>query len=364
MSNLAQTAPTACTLVIKKPTDFIKVGSMITLIYGQPGTRKTSYAGSAPNAILFDFDNGMRRVDEDYRCAFVPSEYLRNWNEVEAQLNHEQFAEFDTFIFDSVTKLLDYMADFAMKKDLKNKKNGGGLSLQGYGALGDIFKSFLAKLEMMNKNIVFVAHDKESKEGDSTRLRPDIVGASLGFVTRCADMIGYVEMINNQSVIQFTPTDRFYAKNSCGIEPQFLTSKYSLSEVMEKYKTGVNAKSAENKTYKSAMKNGLDLLGNVETVTELNEAFEAVKKMEHSLTSKVELFGAFKEVAESIECFFDKKSGKFEEFEKADLEVEIPLVEEPIEKESLAEMIAEAVLAEQVEIEEKPKTSKAKKDAN
>jgi hypothetical protein len=320
---------------------------MVTLLYGQPGTRKTSYAGSSPNPILFDFDNGVRRVDEDYRCPFVPSEYLRNWEDVESQLSDEQFKEFETFIFDSVTKLLDYMSDFVMRKDVKNKAKGGGLSLQGYGSLGTVFKAFLSKLEVMGKNIVFVAHDKESKEGDSTRLRPDMVGASLGFVTRSADMIGYVEMVNNDSVVQFSPTDRFYAKNSCGIEPQFLTSKYTLAQVIDKYKTGVNAKSAENKIYKNAMKEGLALLGSVTNAESLNTSYESLKKIEQAMSSKVELWGAFKEIAETVGCFFNSETKLFEEFDKVEIEIEDPVIE--TETESKKEKVS------------KPKTTK---DAN
>lgn len=318
----APQAPTACTLVIKKPTDFIKISSMITLIYGQPGTRKTSYAGTSPNPILFDFDNGVRRVDEDYRCPFVPAEYLKDWDSVEKQLSHPQFQEFETFIFDSVTKLLDYMSDFVMKKDLKNKKSGGGLSLAGYGSLGDVFKSFLSKMEIMGKNIVFVAHDKEGKDGDSTRLRPDIAGQSLGFVTRSADMIGYIEMINNESVVQFTPTDRFYAKNSCKIEPQFPTSKISLADVIEKYKIAVNQKSAENKIYKATMNTSIELLNGVETVEQLNEAYKEMTVLPHALTSKRELFDAYKEYADNIGCFFNAEIKAFDEYEKVEVVVE------------------------------------------
>lgn len=356
MNNQENAIP-VCSLIIKKPTDFIKITSMVTLIYGQPGTRKTSYAGTAPRPVLFDFDNGMKRVDENYRCAFVPAEYLKNWNDVEAQLSHPQFEDFDTFIFDSVTKLIDYMAEFIMKKDLKNKKSGGGLSLAGYGSLGDLFKSFLAKMEMMNKNIVFVAHDKEAKEGDSTRLRPDIVGSSLGFVTRSADMMGYVEMINNESVVQFTPTDRFYAKNSCGIEPQFPTSKYSLADVIEKYKVGVNAKSAENKIYKLAMNDGLQLLNDAIDVKTLNDAYTGLKKLQHALTSKSELSIAFKERAEVLECFFNKEKNAFDSFDSADLEAENTDSLEPKET-------TETVADEEPEPDKIPSNKKSKKDEN
>jgi hypothetical protein len=308
-------------LIIKKPSDFIQVNHVIVLVYGQPGTRKTSFASTAPKAILFDFDNGVRRVDEQYRCEYVPVDYLKDWAMVEESISDPLFEEYETFIFDSVTKLLDYMTDFVIKKDAKNKKSGGGLTMGGYGALGNVFSSFLKKLEMMGKNIIFVAHDKEGKEGDATRLRPDIIGGSLGMVTRSADLIGYVEMINNVSVVQFSPTDRFYAKNSCGLQSQIDTSEVSLSNILNTYKTGINEKSAELKKYRNAMKEGLALLEPVNNCETLNIAWSELKKVEQSMTSKTELSSAFREVAERVECFFNKETMSFQEFEKANIDL-------------------------------------------
>jgi AAA domain len=309
-------------LIIKKPSDFIQVNHIITLIYGQPGTRKTSFASTAPKAILFDFDNGIRRVDEQYRCEYIPVDYLKDWATVEESITDPQFAEYETFIFDSVTKLMDYLTDFVIKKDAKNKKAGGGLTMGGYGALGNVFSSFLKKIEMMGKNIVFVAHDKEGKEGDATRLRPDIVGGSLGMVTRSADLIGYVEMVNNVSIIQFSPTDRFYAKNSCGLPNQINTSEVSLTNILETYKVGINEKSAELKRYKLAVKNGLALLDSVTDCDTLNQAWANLKLLEHAMTSKIETFGAFKDFAETVGCFFNKETVFFEEYEKAEIDIE------------------------------------------
>jgi hypothetical protein len=153
-------------------------------------------------------------------------------------------------------------------------------------------------------------------------------------------MIGYVEMVNNDSVVQFSPTDRFYAKNSCGIEPQFLTSKYTLAQVIEKYKTGVNAKSAENKIYKNAMQEGLALLGSVTNAESLNTAYESLKKIEQAMSSKVELWGAFKEIAETVGCFFNSETKLFEEFDKVEIEIEEPVIE--TETESKKEKVSKS----------------------
>lgn len=305
-------------LIIKAPSDYIKISSTITLIYGQPGSRKTTFAGTSPNPIMFDFDEGVHRLSKQYRIPYIPIEALRNWADVIEMLDDPALAQYDTFVFDTVTKLMDYVADYVVKQNVKNGKAGGGLSLQGYGALGEAFRSFVKKIKTMGKHIVFVAHDKEYKEGDATRLRPEITGSNLGVVTKDADLIGYMEIVNNEAVVQFTPTDRFYAKNSCGLEPQLRAAETTIANIIERYEEGINSESVEIAAYKEIIDSVTADLAKCEDAIDLSGEYEKLKEYKHVLTSKVECWELFKQKAEELNLYFDKAVGAFLAKEEAD----------------------------------------------
>jgi hypothetical protein len=260
---------------------------------------------------MFDFDEGMHRVAKKYRIPYVPASHLRDWNDVLTQIDDEMFKPYDTFIFDTATQLMNYLADYVVKQNIKNGKAGGGLSLQGYGALGEAFRSFVKKLKTMGKHIVFVAHEKEYKEGDATRLRPDIVGSNLGIITKDADLIGYMESVNNESVVQFSPTDRFYAKNSCGLPPQLKTSEMSISAIIEMYEESINNESDELESYRTLIKLIESDLEQVDDVISMNDAFEKMKGYQHVITSKVDAWELFKQKAEQLNLEYDKEQKCF-----------------------------------------------------
>jgi hypothetical protein len=89
--------------------------------------------------------------------------------------------------------------------------------LQGYGAIKSTFESFLDKLSKMNIDIVVVAHASIEKDGDNVRNIPKVTGGSWDILMGVSDLVGYVETIGNDIVLDFTPRDRHYGKNF----PQF-----------------------------------------------------------------------------------------------------------------------------------------------
>ena len=57
--------------LIKKASELTVKSTISALIYGQPGIGKTTLALSAPNAVLFDYDGGVHRVNAAHRGATV-----------------------------------------------------------------------------------------------------------------------------------------------------------------------------------------------------------------------------------------------------------------------------------------------------
>ena len=202
--------------LFKKPNELEFVTTIKMLIYGQPGTGKTSMALSAPNPVMFDFDGGIQRVNVAFQC---PTLQVKNWEEVLSALEELKSGDVEckTIIVDTAGKMLDFMSDYIMRNDSKMKMRDGSLSLKGYGARKVMFQSFLRDVSMIGKNIVFVAHEREEKDGETKIVRPEIGGSSAGDLMKELDLVGYVQVIGQDRTVYWTPQEKFYAKNSCNL---------------------------------------------------------------------------------------------------------------------------------------------------
>lgn len=202
--------------LFKKPSELEFVTTIKMLIYGQPGTGKSSMALSAPNPVMFDFDGGIQRVNVAFQC---PTLQVKKWEDAMSAIEELKSGEDDckTIIIDTAGKMLDFMSDYIMRNDSKMKMRDGSLSLKGYGARKVMFQNFLREVSMMGKHIVFVAHEREDKDGETRIVRPEISGSSAGDLMKGLDLVGYVQVIGQDRTVYWTPQEKFYAKNSCNL---------------------------------------------------------------------------------------------------------------------------------------------------
>lgn len=202
--------------LFKKPSELEFVTTIKMLIYGQPGTGKSSMALSAPSPVMFDFDGGIQRVNVAFQC---PTLQVKKWEDAMSAIEELKSGEDDckTIIIDTAGKMLDFMSDYIMRNDSKMKMRDGSLSLKGYGARKVMFQNFLREVSMMGKHIVFVAHEREDKDGETRIVRPEIGGSSAGDLMKELDLVGYVQVIGQDRTVYWTPQEKFYAKNSCNL---------------------------------------------------------------------------------------------------------------------------------------------------
>lgn len=204
--------------VFKKPSELAYNSTIKALVYGQPGLGKSTLALSTPNPVLFDFDGGIQRVNGAFQC---PTLQVQDWTEVLQALQEleKDSNDFKTIVIDTAGKMLDYMSTYIIQQDNRLGKRDGSLTLQGFGARKIMFINFLKRVSMMGKHVIFVAHEREEKDGDIRIVRPEIGGSSAGDLIKELDLVGYMQAIGNKRTISWTPQEKFYAKNTCNLPP-------------------------------------------------------------------------------------------------------------------------------------------------
>lgn len=307
--------------LIKKPSELEPRVSLSMLIYGQPGSGKSSLACSAPNAILFDYDGGVYRINGAHQ---VPTVQIRSWEDTNEALREVAgMPEVQTIIVDTVGKMLDFMASYIIKNNPKMKKGNGTLSLQGFGERKQMFLSFIKEISVMGKNVVFVAHEKEDKQGENTVKRPDVGGSSANDLIRDLDLVGYMRFAGKNRTISFTPEEEFYAKNSCNLPADIevptnldengnaIGKNNLLSGIIDMYKKDQIEKIKESKRFDELMEKASSAIEDVTNLDELNKICADIANMKHIRDSKIRLGLLLNKKASSIGAKLDKLKGVY-----------------------------------------------------
>lgn len=200
--------------LIKQPSEIASKKTISMLIYGHPGTGKTTLACSAPNPVLFDYDGGVQRMDGAFQ---VPTVQISSWEDTEAALMEidREMPECQSIIIDTVGKMLEYLSASVAKENEKYKQKDGSLTQKGYMARKVKYNNFIKKILISGKNVIFVEHVREDTRGDETMMRLDLSSAAQADLMKDLDLVGYVSIVNRQRVISFANHDTYYAKNSC-----------------------------------------------------------------------------------------------------------------------------------------------------
>lgn len=302
--------------LLKQPNEIDDAVVLNMVIYGQPGTGKTTLALSAPDPVDIDADLGMKRVEKRFQTTSLP---LENYDHAVALLEGTELAPFKTIVIDTLGKFIERMADSLIAKNPKNRRTDSAQpSMQGWGAIKSEFQSFLRKAKKHNKHLIFVAHEKEDKDGDNRIVRPDVMGSSGKDLVKELDIMGYVQMRGDERTISFSPDERYYAKNSLKLprvivipntdtHPNDFITRVVLGRAMERQKEA----GVENEKYTALLTN---LDGIVKTVTDAKTADEALATINmsppmwdsHRVAKK-----RLQDITKSLGLIFDKDAKAF-----------------------------------------------------
>lgn len=292
---------------ILKQTDVTPRRPVIIMIYGQPGSGKTSVATTAENPLIIDtdkgFDRSVRRVD---------TLIANKWQDVLTEQNNGSLAQYKTIILDTVRGCTDdYLQAYVVEQDYKLQRN----TLKRYGAMGENFKRFVSYLRSIGCDIIFIAHDKETQEGDTIKHSPDCTGQTKDLLVRIADEVGYIFIENGQRKIQFNPDDTHVGKNVAELPvttipdantPEFATF---MAKVVEQTKNGIQNKSESNRQAQEQLAKLREELDKAETEEDVENIMAQAKDLPPIL--KAPFFAEAKETLAAKGFVFDAEKKKF-----------------------------------------------------
>ena len=297
---------------ITKEYEKLEVQNLNILIYGEPGIGKTSVACTSSKPILLDFDKGA------HRSAFRKDVLqIENWSDFDgANLNEfiKALKNYDTVIIDTIDKLLDAIGEFLLNKD---PRYANKLKLQFYGELGNTFTAFCKRLRAANKDLIFLAHVSEDKDGDLTIKRPLITGKKgKDFVYQNCDLIGFYYKGNKLRLLDFNPNDTFFGKNCVNTDiievPNLQDNLNYFKDFIEICKYRLNAENDAQKNKVAKLAKYKLKVSEANKLTELNEILSDIKAPENS-TIKNEIWTLLEKKSKELNFVFDKTSKLFKE---------------------------------------------------
>ena len=296
--------------LIKKKEEIELPKTIVGCITGVCGIGKTTLALSAPKPLLLDTDNGIHRVQSEYRVDCVQ---VKSYEDI-LEVLEEDLSDYETIVIDTLGELVNFMLKYFADKDKSLITRGGTYNIKIWGFIKQEFQNLELKLQLLNKHLIFVSHVKEDKDGENKVYRMDVAGSTSETVTKILDFLGFCEVLGKTRSISFTPSARFYAKNSIGLNdyleiPQLKTgdkNDFLTKEVIEPTIAKRKQESEALKINEEKLQQGRYL---IEQATEPNAVLTAFKEMDLSIYNKKVLFN---ELSEKFSGYkFDSKKKEF-----------------------------------------------------
>lgn len=315
--------------LFKKASELTEKKTISILVYGQPGAGKSSLAVSAPGPVaVFDFDGGIQRVNAAH-LAETEILVVSDWTEVGQALASEEIAAFQTIVIDTAGKMLSFMDKYIIAGS-RDRNPTRSLTLNEYGVRKTMFNNFVQQVLTMGKNLVFIAHDREEKDGEIKKIRPEIGGSSAGDLIKELDLVGYLEIIGNDRVISFTPNERYYAKNACNLPPKLkipviLDDKGNmakdakghvirntfLADIIRMYTMSQSERNNQLAQYDTLKEVIDDKVGTIKDADTANAMFDELSKLEVIFDSELYWKQVLHEKCTSLGLKYDKLTSKY-----------------------------------------------------
>lgn len=197
------------------------------LIYGNPGTGKTVFAGSAPSPLIVDVERGASSLNNHPELSNAAVMEFRSVAQLElliSKLAEGALPQYETIIIDSFSELqkrdLDDILGHAAKMDAsRNKYLPTG---PDYNVNTEHMRQVASSLRALNRHVIVTCHVKEEKDDSTGRLlvRPNLTPKLAGTMAGMFDIVGYMNITGSGEsairTLQVHPTDKVTAKTRVG----------------------------------------------------------------------------------------------------------------------------------------------------
>lgn len=304
--------------LIKKAAELEVSTSVQMMIYGQAGTGKTSLALSAPNPLLLDFDNGFKRVNIAHTEG-VDVVQITSWRDIK-ELFKEDLTPYQTIVVDTIGKMMDYIISYKCADRPPRVQDWTGINQE--------FQWFTRELRMLGKNVIFIAHRDTRREGDETVFVPALREKNYNAIVTDIDLLGYMEMRNENGVqhrtITFDPTSRNDGKNTCNLPavmniPTVLDARgeviapntFITTHIIEPYVEMIDRKRELRKEYDALLADITSQIQAITTAEQANEFAGAMKDMKHVGSSLQKARQLFASRVQELGLKFDKETKSY-----------------------------------------------------
>lgn len=268
---------------ITKTTDPQEKPKIIMIVYGNGGVGKTTFASTAPKALLVDCENGAKYFG--LRGINIDVAKIQTWSDMQGLFEVAQSGEYETIVIDPIGELMEKLKRFMVEKgDKKLVMMDGSPTMAGWGWLKDKMRSTLKILRDSGCNILIVAHVSEEKDEDKILKRPMLMTKLSDEMINMVDIVGYMEVVKiedeDKRIIRVdSASDKYIAKDRTGqlgkiIPPNFSdiidacqgtkTFKWSSAKALEGKTTDEEAPKGK----KSSVKDKLNKAKKVEEAEE------------------------------------------------------------------------------------------------
>lgn len=317
---------------IVKSDEPLIVETINILIYGEPGSGKTSLVNTAESPLTLDFDKGVHR--SDFRKDVL---VIESWKQINDNIGEliKIFGNYNTVILDTIDTLLDYMGAWIIDQEPKLARN----KLQFYGKLKDEFSLFVGKLKTLGKDVVIIAHVREKEEGDLRIKRPAITGGSYDRVLQTADFVGYLFIKDNKRTIDFNPTDYWIGKNSAKFSamtiPDFNNNPYFFAGLIKDMKSAINGQTQSQAETIKLIKELSSKVQGMSNLSEINTFLPELASMKNGI--KKQIWDKIQLRAKELHFEFNKDEKKFyqKQTETPTVETKAKTAKSPTTKETV-----------------------------
>ena len=155
------------------------------VVYGGSGTGKTTFAGTAKDAIFASAEGGLLSI-ANKNPNYVDITSLQDLRDLLVYLKTEKH-NYKTVIIDSITEINEII-----KVEIE-KKNGRAMIIADWGTLSKDIRALLRAFRALPMHVLFIAQEIQEKDEDRvTKITPSLNGKAATDIAYFMDVVGYL----------------------------------------------------------------------------------------------------------------------------------------------------------------------------